>query len=467
MTSTEKARTTALAAAAATGNAAEAERLLSLGTPHSTADEDHDGKTPLLVAAQQGHNAVVKALLNTGAPLEATDRKNMTPLLLAVGAGQVPVVETLLNAGARLDSKTKGYTPLHLAAYTGRAEVAEVLLKAGAQVNMQNEKNGISPLYLAARKGHVAVVRVLLQAGAQVDLADTGDTTPLHAAASRRSGCNEVAEALLKAGAPVDPRNDVGNTPLHEAAYNGRTMLVKTLLKAGASPNAKNKYYNTPVLFAAKNGYIEITEALLKAGAPPDLPDLEEERDNPLHWAARSGRLECCQLLVAAGADLKALSTVDKTPSSEASSFSERKTATWLESVESYTAFLVPVMTGWTDVIEQALSAGRYDPDDCSREDRVAIDAMVESESADLVSLAALARGGWSPSTHRLHHAGVRCSVWTVVLSVQRMNSGLAATSVPGLHRLIDGSALPAELLMVILGFVARRDWPVPVSNLD
>ena len=50
--------------------------------------------------------------------------------------------------------------------------------------------------------------------------------------------------------------------------------------------------------------------------------------------------------------------------------------------------------------------------------------------------------------------------MWTVLLSAQRMDSGPAGTSVPGLHRLMDGTVLPPELWLAILAFVARRDWP-------
>ena len=60
--------------------------------------------------------AVVTALVNAGADLEARDESGLTPLHVAAGGSAVPAVVTaLVNAGADLEARTEsGLTPLHV-----------------------------------------------------------------------------------------------------------------------------------------------------------------------------------------------------------------------------------------------------------------------------------------------------------------------------------------------------------------
>lgn len=63
--------------------------------------KDIFGRTPLSLAAENGHEMVVKLLLATdGVDLESADDTGETPLTWAAGAGQVEVVKLLLEHGA-------------------------------------------------------------------------------------------------------------------------------------------------------------------------------------------------------------------------------------------------------------------------------------------------------------------------------------------------------------------------------
>ena len=68
--------------------------------------DDEYGVTPLWLAAANGHEAVVKLLLEKGAELESKDDKcGCTPLLFAASSGYEAVVKLLLEKDAELESK--------------------------------------------------------------------------------------------------------------------------------------------------------------------------------------------------------------------------------------------------------------------------------------------------------------------------------------------------------------------------
>ena len=65
-------------------------------------NEDYDGRTPLHVAASEGHVDVVRHLLQNGALVHKRDRYGCNPLDDAVRFNHHDVITLLVETGARL-----------------------------------------------------------------------------------------------------------------------------------------------------------------------------------------------------------------------------------------------------------------------------------------------------------------------------------------------------------------------------
>jgi ankyrin repeat protein len=111
--------------------------------------------TPLQTAARAARPAVVKALLEAGAPVDDPRPNACSALWLvaqsdADAARRIDVATQLLDAGAdpcRLCDEDQS-TPLHYAAYRGPVAMIELLLSRGAKAG-QKDKAGKTALYYA------------------------------------------------------------------------------------------------------------------------------------------------------------------------------------------------------------------------------------------------------------------------------------------------------------------------------
>lgn len=98
-----------------------------------------NGMSPLHCAALGGHAAVLRALLNGGYNVDATERNNRTALHLVAQAGFLPAAKVLLEAQAQPNrGDGEGRTPLHLAIKLKHAELAALLIRSGASVDAQD-----------------------------------------------------------------------------------------------------------------------------------------------------------------------------------------------------------------------------------------------------------------------------------------------------------------------------------------
>lgn len=297
---------TPLLVAAREGNEAVVKLLLKRGA--DKAAKNNAGKTPLHLAAEEGQTAVAWRLIRCGADVEAQDREGRTPLSLASWRGQEAVASLLIRHGATVEARDqRKRTPLHWAAVGGHKAVVWLLLFQGA--TPAPDGSVWSPLPLAAMEGHVSVVQLLLNWGA--DASGEAGNNALHSAIVE--GSTQTVELLLDRGAALEGRYIIdGSTPLIAAARNCRKTLGELLLNRGAALEARDNNGCTALHMAIVYGPKQMVELLLDRGASLEAQD--NSGYTALHLAIRGGQKHMVELLLDRGAVIEAPDIHGNTP---------------------------------------------------------------------------------------------------------------------------------------------------------
>ncbi|KAM4562378.1 dynein axonemal heavy chain 12 isoform 3-T3 [Odontesthes bonariensis] len=220
-------------------------------------------RTALHESAFLGLENFVYLLLESGANLNALDIKKKTPLALAAQNGHLNVVDVMLQKAASgnpdiisllLDHGAdpnlplySGHLPIHRVAYHGHRLGLEVLVPV-TKLHAVKE-SGMSPLHSAAAGGHAHCVEILLKAGYDPNFMlhpkvrnsydDERRSALFFAVSNNDLQCTRL---LLEAGAMVnqDPINC-----LQVALRQGNYELINTLLKYGANVNYYSRVNTT------------------------------------------------------------------------------------------------------------------------------------------------------------------------------------------------------------------------------
>lgn len=217
------------------GHAQFTQALLSRGEIDVEERTDEDGISALALAADQGHDLVVKILLRHEARVSTTLDSGSAPLILSAQNGHPAVVKTLVRSGAGLDARNnEGVTALHAAASDGHLAVAKALAKAGANPDTRTNR-GSTPLHDAAFNGHIDIVRELLRPRVRPACArkqsDGGSRVALEVAAQK--GFSQTVRELLRLGIDACGGATRGQAALNLAAKYQHVSIMATLCDAG------------------------------------------------------------------------------------------------------------------------------------------------------------------------------------------------------------------------------------------
>lgn len=177
---------TALHLATARGSAAIVAALIDAGADLEARDDS--GLRPLHLAVRSNDLPITTLLIQRGADTDAYDGQGMTPLILAARAGYAAIVTALLDGGAdpRLEQEIYRDPPLRYAVFANSNEIVELLLARGVDIDTRSGHNGETALWWAAMDSHFEVAAFLLDKGADPKLADNDGKTPYRVATDPR-----------------------------------------------------------------------------------------------------------------------------------------------------------------------------------------------------------------------------------------------------------------------------------------
>jgi ankyrin repeat protein len=260
-----------------------------------------DGSTPLLWAANNGSVEIARILIASKAVVDTANDFGVTPLLQASRVGDSAMVDLLLRSAANpAKAHPEGETPLLAASRSGSVPAVRLLLTRGVDVNHAESFQKTTALMWAAAEGHLDVVDVLIEAGADPNrqghittLTDrnnadhpTGGFTALMFAA--RAGNDALVRRLIAKGANINLKNGDGASAAMVAMYNDRFDVAKTLIELGSDVNDGSLYVAVEMRDATTDQFafdgsrrrpdhpnqttaLDLTRMLLERGADPNV----------------------------------------------------------------------------------------------------------------------------------------------------------------------------------------------------
>jgi adenylate kinase len=193
----------------ALGNFTVVEELLQ-DHPELVNFRDYDRRTPLHVAASEGHLALCQFLVQQGARLNRSDRWGGAPLDDAHRCRHVEVFQFLKEKGATFGSPSQANSFITAAA-EGDLDEVKALLQFG-NVNLNSgDYDRRTALHLAAGEGHSSMVEFLCQAGANVNIRDRWGNRPMDDAIRSPKCAPACIHVLEKHGGLPGSQNGGGN----------------------------------------------------------------------------------------------------------------------------------------------------------------------------------------------------------------------------------------------------------------
>lgn len=294
-----------------------------LNKPNLNLNIYSNDKTPLHIACEKGHVAIVREFVDNYRAMFWINLRYLQdlPLHIAVNNGFLNVTNILLEKVTSVNAVDReGRTPLWIALLKNHFDIIKYLL-CNYRVNPHFKFKGESPVGYAIRERMIEVVKLLIDRGAHLNGKDIDKKTLLHHSVSKSSP--ELVQLLIDKGADMSAIDNKGYTAFHYAIFHSDLSIIEVFIK-NKMPidsrvfNSSSGY--TPLQIAFKEGNYEVAKCLLKHGADINARDPHSHYarirgGTLLHWACRNynGEQEV-KFLIENGADINAEADDGRTP---------------------------------------------------------------------------------------------------------------------------------------------------------
>ncbi len=264
---------------------------------------------PLAEVVSRGNQELAELLLEGEVDLNKTRFKGLSPLETAVANGHQAMVRSLLDHSARLDIRLEiDQELLVLALMSRQGAMAKFLLEEDLRHRGLGQVLSMESLLMSSIcHGDQDVVEALLEHGVDPNMRDHVCRSPLSEAVALGLGYEAVAQTLIKHGA------DVTSDVVIKAATVGNESMLRLLLMNVADPNTLDESKRTPLSGAIRTRHQQVVELLLNAGADMEHCQNLDSR-SILGEAAKEGSTACLDLLLHYGADLESRDILGYTP---------------------------------------------------------------------------------------------------------------------------------------------------------
>ena len=284
--------------------------------------QDEKGETCLHVAAPSQTEIVWSLLARAKENNDLCDfvgicnHQGRTALHYAADNGNINTAQQLISLGASYKAESKDrINPLHAAAWNNHPKVVGLLLKTAEQfgdhlfINCKNNKHQ-TPLIDAASRGATEAAQILLNHGADVNICDNDGQNALHYSAWRNH--KGVVELLLRTASAcgpdtlkrlLDQQNVGGRNALLDTGIAGYLDILQMLLDYGSDWAAVGKGRlegKTVLMYAAEYNKIEVIRTVAKAAFKANdkrkilewVSRREANNFTALEWAFRKGNYQ-------------------------------------------------------------------------------------------------------------------------------------------------------------------------------
>ncbi|XP_048243258.1 uncharacterized protein LOC124111218 isoform X3 [Haliotis rufescens] len=267
------------------GNIATVRDILSSSNINSRGQY---GRTPVMVAACQGHKSVFDLLRSKKADLTLVDDHGNGLLHHACIGGNTDIAQHAVSPSNRNTRGQDGHTPVMVAACHGHQSVFDLLVSKKADLTLMDDP-GDSLLHHACIGGNTVIVQHVLSPS-NINTRGQGGHTPVMVAACQ--GHKSVFDLLRSKKADLTLVDDHGNGLLHHACIGGNTDIAQIAVSPSNS-NTRGQDGHTPVMATACHGHQSVFDLLVSRKA--DLTLLDDHGDSLLHHACEGGNTAIVQ----------------------------------------------------------------------------------------------------------------------------------------------------------------------------